>query len=208
MKSKALVVKSIFEMTENRAKRCQVYGHSSFQHPGIGPQNRQARGGLFLTSRTYLLLVFFLGLPAVLGAQTRQSSWSNLNGLKAGQGIALIEFSMKRHNGGFVTVCEESLTLKENGSDVSVKRENVARVSTASGVKRGKHVLIGVVAGGLIGAGIGAASGSNTGFLDGTARGIGALVGVVIGASSGAIVGAVIPAHTTVYRAAPAAASH
>jgi hypothetical protein len=124
MKSKALVVKSIFEMTENRAKRCQVYGHSSFQHPGIGPQNRQARGGLFLTSRTYLLLVFFLGLPAVLGAQTRQSSWSNLNGLKAGQGIALIEFSMKRHNGGFVTVCEESLTLKENGSDVSIYRKN------------------------------------------------------------------------------------
>jgi hypothetical protein len=102
MKSKALVVKSIFEMTENRAKRYQVYGHSSFRHPGIGPQNRQARGGLFLTSRTYLLLVFFLGLPAVLGAQTRQSSWSNLNGLKAGQGIALIEFSMKRHTGGFI----------------------------------------------------------------------------------------------------------
>jgi hypothetical protein len=29
------------------------------------------------------------------------------------------EFSMKRHTGGFVTVCKESLTLKENGTDSS-----------------------------------------------------------------------------------------
>ena len=147
-----------------------------------------------------LILVFFLGLPAALGAQTQQGSWSNLNRLKAGQGIEVIESSMKRHAGKFVTVTDELLTLKENGSDVSVKREDVARVSTSSGPKRGEHALIGLVVGGLIGAGIGAASGS--------LRGIAALVGVVIGAPSGAVVGAVLPAHTTIYRAAPAAASH
>ena len=112
----------------------------------------------------------------------------------------MIESSMKRHAGKFVTVTDELLTLKENGSDVSVKREDVARVSTSSGPKRGEHALIGLVVGGVIGAGIGAASGS--------LRGIAALVGVVIGAPSGAVVGAVLPAHTTVYRAAPAAASH
>ena len=160
--------------------------------------------------RPILILVFFLGLPAALGAQTQQGSWSNLNRLKAGQGIEVIESSMKRHAGKFVTVTDELLTLKENGSDVSVKREDVARVSTSSGHKRGEHALIGLVVGGLAGAGIGAASGSgsNTGFLGGSSRGIGALVGVVIGAPSGALVGAVLPAHTTVYRAAPAAASH
>ncbi len=150
--------------------------------------------------RPILILVFFLGLPAALGAQTQQGSWSNLNRLKAGQGIEVIESSMKRHAGKFVTVTDELLTLKENGSDVSVKREDVARVSTSSGPKRGEHALIGLVVGGVVGAGIGAASGS--------LRGIGALVGVVIGAPSGAVVGAVLPAHTTVYRAAPAAASH
>ena len=150
--------------------------------------------------RSVLILVFFLGLPAALGAQTQQGSWSNLNRLKAGQGIEVIESSMKRHAGKFVTVTDELLTLKENGSDVSVKREDVARVSTSSGPKRGEHALIGLVVGGLAGAGIGAASGSP--------RGIAALVGVVIGAPSGAVVGAVLPAHTTVYRAAPAAASH
>ncbi len=150
--------------------------------------------------RPVLILVLFLGIPAALGAQTQQGSWSNLNRLKAGQGIEVIESSMKRHAGKFVTVTDELLTLKENGSDVSVKREDVARVSTSSGHKRGEHALIGLVVGGLAGAGIGAASGS--------LRGIAALVGVVIGAPSGAVVGAVLPAHTTVYRAAPAAASH
>jgi hypothetical protein len=152
--------------------------------------------------RPVLVLMLLLGLPAALGAQTQQSSWSNLDRLKAGQGIEVIESSMKRHAGKFVTVTDALLTLKENGSDVSLKRENVARVSTSSGPKRGEHALIGLVVGGAIGAGIGAASGSSTGFLGGSSRGIAALVGIVIGAPSGAIVGAVLPAHTTVYRAA------
>jgi hypothetical protein len=156
--------------------------------------------------RPVLILVFFLGLPAALAGQTQQGSWSHLNRLKTGQGIEVIESSMKRHTGQFVTVTDELLTLKENGSDVSVKREDVARVSTSSGPKRGEHALIGLVVGGAIGAGIGAASGSKGGFLD--TRGIGALVGIVIGAPSGALVGAVLPAHTTAYRAAPVAASH
>jgi hypothetical protein len=158
--------------------------------------------------RPLLMLALLFGLPTALGAQTQHGSWSNLNGLKAGQGIEVIESSMKRHTGEFLSVTDELLTLKEKGSDVSVKREDVTRVSTSSGPKRGEHAVIGLVVGGLIGAGIGAASGSSTGFLGGSSRGIAALVGIAIGAPSGALVGAVLPAHTTVYRAAPAAASH
>ena len=106
--------------------------------------------------RLVLILVLFLGLPAALGAQTQQGSWSNLNRLKDGQGIEVIESSMKRHVGTFVTVTDGLLTLKEKGSDVSVRREDIARVSTSSGPKRGGHALIGLVVGGGIGAGIGA----------------------------------------------------
>jgi hypothetical protein len=152
-----------------------------------------------------LFLFLFLGNPAALCGQTQHGSWSSLNNLKAGQGIEVIETSMKRHAGNFVAVTDELLTLREKGSDVSLKREDVARVSTSSGAKRGEHALIGLVIGGAIGAGIGAASGSSTGFLGGSSRGIAALVGIVIGAPSGAIVGAVVPAHTTIYRAAPVA---
>jgi uncharacterized membrane protein len=156
-----------------------------------------------MTSRSFLVLVLFLGLPAALCAQKQQGSWSDLRGLKVGQGIEVIESSMKHHDGEFINVTDEVLTLQEAGSDVSIKREDIVRVSTASGARRGEHAVIGLVVGGLIGAAIGAASGSSHGFLGGSDRGIAALVGIVIGAPSGALVGAVIPAHTTVYRAAP-----
>jgi hypothetical protein len=161
-----------------------------------------------MASGPFLILVLLLGFPAALGAQTQKDSWSNLNGLKSGQGIEVIESHLKHHAGEFVTVTDEVLTLQEGGSNVSIKREDVARVSTSSASKRGGHAVIGLIVGGAIGAAAGAASGSKHGFLGGSDRGIHALVGVVIGAPGGALIGAALPAHTTIYRAAPAVASH
>jgi hypothetical protein len=143
-----------------------------------------------MTSRTCLVLVFFLGLPATLCAQKQQGQWSDLRGLKVGQGIVVIESSMKHHGGEFVSVSDETLTLQEKGSDVSVKREDVVRVSTASGSRRGEHAVIGLVVGAAAGAAIGAiAADHSTGnsFWSWKAQpGIGALVGIVIGAPIGA----------------------
>jgi hypothetical protein len=156
--------------------------------------------------KAVLVLILCIALPASINAE--QSSWSNLNRLKPGQGIIVIESGTKHHAGKFVSVTDESLTLNEKGSEVSVKRQDVARVSTSSNPRRGEHAVIGLIVGGLIGAGIGAASGSKTGFFGGSSRGINALAGVVIGAPIGAIVGALIPAHRTVYRAVRAASSH
>jgi hypothetical protein len=156
-----------------------------------------------MTSRSCILLVLSLVAPAALFAQKEKGAWSDLNGLRSGQGIEVIESNLKSHSGEFVTVTDELLTLKEHGSNVSVKREEVVRVSTSSGPKRGEHAVIGLVVGGAIGAGIGAVAGSRSqGWFSGS--GIGALVGVVIGAPIGAGVGAVLPAHTTIYRAVPA----
>jgi len=160
-----------------------------------------------MTLRFCLVLVFVFGLPAALSAQKQQGAWSDLQGLKVGQGIEVVEASMTRHGGQFVSVSDDLLTLQEKGSDVSVKREDIVRVSTASGARRGEHAVIGLVVGGLLGAAIGAASGSSTGFLGGSSRGLTALVGIAIGAPSGAAVGATIPAHATIYRADPAAAA-
>lgn len=158
-----------------------------------------------MTSQSCLILVFFLGLPAALWAQKQQASWSDLNRLKAGQRIEVIESSMKHHSGEFIDVTDEVLTFQEGGSDLSIKREDVVRVSTSSAPRRGEHAVIGLVVGGGIGAAIGALAGSSHGFLGGSSRGIAALVGIAIGAPSGALVGAVIPAQTTVYRSAPGA---
>lgn len=154
-----------------------------------------------------LILFLFAGIPAMLVAQKQEGSWSNLTSVKAGRGIEVIDSKMKRHAGEFIAATDEALTLKENGSDVSIRREDVARVSTGSGPRRGEHAAIGLVVGGLAGAAIGAASGSSTGFLGGSSRGIAALVGIVIGAPAGAVVGAVVPSHTTLYRAAAPAPS-
>ncbi len=158
--------------------------------------------------RTCLILVLFLQLPAALWSQKQKGSWSDLRGLKVGQGIEVIESSMKHHGGEFVSVSDELLTLQEKGSDVSVKRGDVVRVSTASGARRGEHAVIGLVVGAAAGAGIGAAAGSGSKGWVGLSEGVGALVGIAIGGTSGAIVGAVIPAHTTIYRAAPVVATH
>ena len=158
--------------------------------------------------RVVLLLSFLLGSSSSLDAQTQKNSWSNLDGLKAGQRIEVIESKLKRHDGKFVTVTDGVLTMRENGTDISLIREDIVRVSTTSVPKRGEHALIGLVVGGAVGAGVGAASGSSHGFLGGSSRGIGALIGIVIGAPSGALVGAIVPAHTTVYRATSSAARH
>jgi hypothetical protein len=164
------------------------------------------------TARACWILAFLIGLPVILCAQKQKGAWSDLNGLKAGQGIEVVDASMKSHNGDFVTVTDEFLTVKEHGSTVSLKREDVVRVSTGSGRKRGEHAVIGLIAGAGIGAAAGAiAANRTTGsgwFVWKAEPGIGALIGIVIGAPIGAGIGAAVPAHTTIYRAEPAAAPH
>lgn len=196
MKTKAVAIESVREMTETWANWCQLSCHPPSSNAGL--KNRVT------ALWPYSILIVFLGISSIVFAQ-KQDSWTRLNALKAGQGIEVIDSKMKRYDGEFVMVTDELLTLKENSSDVSIKREKVARVSTSSGPKRGAHAAIGLVAGAAIGAGIGAASGSNHGFLGGSSRGIAALVGLAIGGVSGAAVGALVPAHTTVYRAVPSA---
>jgi hypothetical protein len=157
-----------------------------------------------MISRSALTLGLMLLLfPAELSAQKQLGQWSDLRGLKAGQSIEVVESSMKRHGGEFVGVTDAGLTLRENHSDVSVKREDVLRVSTSSGGRRSEHVVIGLLVGAGAGAGIGAAAGSGSKSWTGLAEGVGALVGIAIGGLSGTIVGAVIPARTTIYRAVP-----
>jgi uncharacterized membrane protein len=201
MKSKELEAESMLGTPEKRAQGCPVSGHSKFSIEGT-ESHRDAKSTRQRMISPAWVLMLFLGIPAVLSAQKQPGEWSDLNRLKAGQGIEVIESRMQRHAGKLVTFTDEVLTLQEGGSELSIKREDVVRVSTASGAKRGEHAVIGLVVGGAIGAAVGAASGSSTGFLGGSSRGLTALVGIAIGAPSGALVGAVVPAHTTVYRAA------
>ena len=62
--------------------------------------------------RRVLSALMLFGIPAALVGQTPDGSWSNLNSLRAGQGIEVIESSMNRHAGEFISVTDELLTLK------------------------------------------------------------------------------------------------
>jgi hypothetical protein len=199
MKSKEHSVHSARETTENLAKGCQISGRDEASWTRIPLQGK----GVSIRMRTswvIAVLIILLGIAAPLRADNEKGSWSDLNGLRAGQGIEVIDITMKRYAGEFVSVTDEVLTMREKGNDVPLKRDKVVRVSTSSGPKRGAHTAIGLVAGAAIGAGIGAAAGSSHGFLGGSSRGIAALVGLAIGGVSGTTVGALLPAHTTVYR--------
>ena len=87
MKRKALAAESVWELTENWAKGRQLPGHTPFSAARIEGSIRPANRRRFVTSRTCLILVLFLELPAALWAQKQQGSWSDLRGLKVGQGI-------------------------------------------------------------------------------------------------------------------------
>ena len=104
-----------------------------------------------MISRAWLVLALFLNVPALLHAQKQVGQWSDLKGLKAGQSIEVVESSLKRHGGEFVSVTDNELTLRERNSDFSLKREDVVRVSTGSGARRGEHAVVGVLVGGAIG---------------------------------------------------------
>lgn len=154
--------------------------------------------------RQVALIVMLLGMPVLSHAQTNRNSWDALNTLHAGQRIEVVETNLKKHKGTFSTVTDEALQLREGGSDVGIKKEDVMRVTLLDESHRLRNAFIlgGVGAG--AGAGIAAAatrcSGTNGFSLCGIGRGVGIGIGAVAGLAGGAGIGAAIPSHPTIYR--------
>ncbi len=151
--------------------------------------------------RKLLILTCLLGTASVSWAQTKRGSWEALNSLGAGQRIEVVETSLKKHAGTFVTVSHEAIELREETTNQTIKKENVMRVTLLEKSHRLRNTLILGAVGCGVGAGIGAATGSSKGIV-GT-RGLAAGIGAVIGLAGGAAVGAALPSHDTIYRAKP-----
>lgn len=115
MKNEGLAFDSTQQVTENRAQRCQNSGQPRSLSVRIVTSYRRAQARYFMTSRLLLSILLFVGFHSVLsaqfalGAETAKGSWSDLNRLKAGQGIEVIESRMQRHAGRFVDVTDELL---------------------------------------------------------------------------------------------------
>ncbi|MGA7885743.1 MAG: hypothetical protein WCA44_08380 [Acidobacteriaceae bacterium] len=147
--------------------------------------------------RSILSIVVLLATTCALPAQTNRSSWENLNALRAGQKIQVVEIGAKKHTGLFVSVSATAIVLTETGGDRTIAKQDVRTVKLLTGGHRLRHTLIGAGVGAGAGGGITAAAWEPHGFLGG--KGTGAAVGAIIGGVVGAIVGALLPSHPTLY---------
>jgi len=142
------------------------------------------------------VLVMLL-LPLLASAQDAGNSWNNLKQLRAGQEIEVVDMKLKSLKGTFTSFSEEAISLRTDGGEVGVRRDDVFRVTLREGSKRLRNTLIGM--------GIGAAGGvaAGVGLMERETGYAGAVAGTVaLFAGIGAGIGAALPAGTpTVYRA-------
>jgi hypothetical protein len=151
--------------------------------------------------RNLLSILFLLATSCALPAQTSPSTWENLNALRPGQRIQIVDSTSHKHSGAFVSVSSTALVLTQSDGDRTLQKQDVRSVQLMKGGHHLRNTLIGAGIGAGAGAGITAGAWEPHGFLGG--RGTGAAVGAIIGGISGAIVGAVLPSHASIdiYRA-------
>ncbi len=146
--------------------------------------------------RNLLSLICILATSSALPAQTSPSAWENLNALRAGQKIQIVDSTAHKHSGAFVSVSSTAIVLTQTDGDRTLQKQDVRSVKLMKGGHHLRNTLIGAGIGAGAGAGITAAAWESHGFLGG--RGDGAAVGAIIGGLVGAIVGAVLPSHASI----------
>jgi len=143
--------------------------------------------------RKLWILACVLGLPSVASAQ-----WDNLNKLQAGQKIQVVEVNSKKDSGTFLSVSDQTVSLRGKSGQQTIQRQDIARVTLMENKHRLRNALIGGAVGAGTGAGISAAAWEPRGFAGG--RGTGAAFGAAVGFVGGAIVGVLWPSHELIYR--------
>ncbi|MGB7023281.1 MAG: hypothetical protein WBD73_05730 [Candidatus Acidiferrales bacterium] len=91
------------------------------------------------------LMLFFcvLALPCVSSAQSSQSSWENLNTLRPGQKIEVVETNLKKDTGTFAAVSDDAIGINESTGEQSIPRASVMRVTQRQSKHRLRNTLIG-----------------------------------------------------------------
>jgi len=151
------------------------------------------------TMQVVMMSLLLVAVPVVASAQAREASWENLQQLRVGQRIQVIEKDLKRHNGTFLSFSEEAISLRIENDDVGIQRENVLRVSNREKTHHGRNALIGAG----LGFGVGALMVGVLGPKEHSADSLSVwwIVGGPIGAGAGAAAMSAIPSYQTIYRA-------
>lgn len=142
-------------------------------------------------------------LPAIAGAQNPEQSWDNLQTLRHGEKIQVVDQRLKSQQGTFGGFSEEAITFRMKQDEVTIQRADVFRVSSRErGRTRGRNVLIGLAVGAGVGLGLGAAMYASGG-LDISGAETAAFVSAPLSIGLvGAGVGAMLPpGQPTIYRA-------
>ncbi len=132
-------------------------------------------------------------------AAADENGWSNLQQVRVGQKIEVVDTNLKKLKGTFLSFSEEAISLRVGKDEVGVRRGDILRVSLRGKPKRWQSALVGMA----IGAGAGLAIGASRrecGSDDAACK----LIGTVIGAGAGTGVGAAVPfvpSYRTIYRA-------
>ena len=150
------------------------------------------------------LLTTSLLVPAAYAAGSAESSWQNLAGLRAGQGIEVQQHKRETVKGAFVSFNGESLTLSVKKQETVIARTDVRRVRLTGKGRKAMWIGAGVGAGAGVLFGTAAAdrianeSGGDFAGIKPAITALTAAACALIGLGVGALIGG---HHTTVYSA-------
>jgi hypothetical protein len=145
-----------------------------------------------------MLILVLIPLPS--SAQTARDSWENLQQLRPGQKIEVVDMQLKSRQGTFASYSAEAISLRVKNNEVTVPRADVLRVSSREDSKRARNMLIGLAIGAGVGVAIGAAMDARVNYETGECC-MGVAFLAPIGAGAGFGLGAAFPGYRTVYRA-------
>ena len=128
------------------------------------------------------------------------SDWNNLQQLRVGQKIEVVDTNLKKLKGTFLSFSDEAISLRVGKDEVGVQRPKVFRVSAREHSKRLRNTLIGLGIGAAAGAVVGAAAVAGKPRQAGERR-LSMVIGTLIGSGVGTVVGAAFPGYQTIYRA-------
>ena len=142
--------------------------------------------------------LFLLAATAAL-LLAQADNWTLLKGVNPGQDTHVHLLDGKRHTGGFISVTDTEVVIRQRTGDQAFPKDRIKKISVRKGVKRWRNAAIGA---GIAAAAVGTALGVVYAASDGHGSDYSLIAaGISAYAVIGAGVGALFPGYDTIYRA-------
>jgi len=102
-----------------------------------------------------LAACFSTGVASGQDSKGQSSSWDNLKSLRAGQEIRVVMNNVKSYQGGFESLSDDGITLRQAAGEQTLPRKDILRVSWKDQYRTSRNALIGAAVGAGAGLGIG-----------------------------------------------------